>query len=71
MYQKLNATLITVIATIINIFLGIGIMMKGWGLEPTSWAWIIGGGLLTSIIAASVTHLTLGLFGDMPNNELK
>jgi len=63
MYQKLNATLITAIASILNIFLGIGIMTKGWGLEPTSWAWIIGGGLLISTIAAISTQLTLNIFG--------
>ena len=29
----------------VSLTLAVVIMMKGWGLEPKSWFWIIGGGI--------------------------
>ena len=32
--------------------LGILIMIFGWGLVPQSWGWILGGGVVSTLIAA-------------------
>lgn len=32
--------------TAMSIVLGVAILMYGWGLEPKSWWWIIGGGVV-------------------------
>ena len=32
--------------------LGVLIMINGWGLEPQSWGWIIGGGIASSFLGA-------------------
>ena len=34
--------LVGVFGLAVNITVSIGVMMKGWGLEPQSWWWIIG-----------------------------
>ena len=37
--------------------MGILIMMFGWGLEPVSWGWIIGGGLCSIFLGALFNSL--------------
>lgn len=37
----------------IAIGMGILVMLYGWGLQPVSWGWIIGGGIGGSLLAAS------------------
>lgn len=27
------------------------IMIHGWGLEPQSWGWIVGGGIVSALLA--------------------
>jgi len=39
------------------VLLGIGVMMFGWGLEPQSWWWIIGGGVAGRIAIATMEAL--------------
>ena len=29
----------------LSVFITVIVMIKGWGLEPVSWWWILGGGL--------------------------
>lgn len=38
----------------LGILLGILIMMYGWGVEPCSWAWIIGGGVAGRMIVIAL-----------------
>lgn len=33
-----------------SFFLGLGIMMYGWGLKPQSWSWIILGALASFVL---------------------
>lgn len=40
-----------VLGYIVSIGLGIVIMMEGWGLEPQSWWWIIGGGVFLRFLS--------------------
>ena len=35
---------------IITLSLSIAVMIKGWGLEPKSWWWIIGGGIFIRLL---------------------
>jgi len=34
----------------LTMLLGIGVMIYGWGLEPQSWWWIVGGGIFARAI---------------------
>ena len=36
----------------IAIGLGILILIHGWGLQPVSWGWIVGGGIGSAILGA-------------------
>lgn len=54
MVAKLLAVLFLYAA---GIALGVGIMVYGWGLEPKSWLWIIGGGVVGRFIVASFEHV--------------
>ena len=42
--------IILIFGTIIGISLSITVMIYGWGLEPKSWWWIIGGGIFLRIL---------------------
>lgn len=44
--------LLSLIGFLISIALGIAIMINGWGLEPVSWGWIVGGGVGASLLGA-------------------
>lgn len=41
----MQKAIVIIFGTILVILLGIGVLMYGWGLEPKSWWWIIGGGV--------------------------
>ena len=41
---------ILILSTLIFIILTIGVMIFGWGLEPRSWWWIIGGGVFGKLL---------------------
>ncbi len=32
--------------------LGIFVMIYGWGLQPVSWGWIVGGGIASVVLGA-------------------
>lgn len=44
--------LLSLIGYGLAIGIGILVMMFGWGLEPASWGWIIGGGIGGSLLGA-------------------
>ena len=41
----MQKAIIIVFGTALGILLTIAVLMYGWGLEPKSWWWIIGGGV--------------------------
>lgn len=47
----MNKFLLSIVGFAIAIATTILVMIHGWGLEPVSWGWIIGGGVVGSIIA--------------------
>jgi len=49
--EGLIRLLIASLGCIIAIALSVLVMIKGWGLEPKSWWWIIGVGVFTRIFA--------------------
>jgi hypothetical protein len=65
--MKVFISLITTIIVFLCVW-GIGVltMMNGWGLEPKSWAWIIGAGIASVIltIVMSVVSAVLGALTD-------
>jgi len=42
----------------LGILLGIGVMIYGWGLEPQSWWWIIGGGIAGRFLIEIMSFIT-------------
>lgn len=48
--QFLIITIVNFTFAAIGIALGIVIMIKGWGLDPQSYNWIIGGGIVLSVM---------------------
>uniref|UniRef100_A0A6H1ZW01 Uncharacterized protein n=1 Tax=viral metagenome TaxID=1070528 RepID=A0A6H1ZW01_9ZZZZ len=40
----------------LGLLLSIAIMMFGWGLEPKSWWWIIGGGIGIRLIIEAMMY---------------
>lgn len=51
---------IYIFAAFFGLIIVLGVMMKGWGLEPKSWAWIIGGWAASNIISLLVWGLITG-----------
>ena len=45
---------------ILGLLLSIAILMYGWGLEPKSWWWIIGGGVGLRTILVTVEAMGKG-----------
>lgn len=43
---------------VITIVLSALIMIHGWGLEPQSWGWIIGGTIVNGVVLALVQAAT-------------
>lgn len=37
--------------------LTLAVMINGWGIQPQSWSWIIGGGFGAAILAAVMGQL--------------
>ncbi len=68
LYQQLSVGITVMTAAIINIFLGILIMTKGWGLEAKSYPWIILGGLFVAAVAWGLTA-SLKLIYEVKSNE--
>jgi hypothetical protein len=55
MIYKLMTTLFLFTLTLV---LTILVMIHGWGLEPKSWGWIIGGGIVARGIVAWMENIT-------------
>ena len=68
LYQNLSIGLITFVAFIINIVLGIQIMIKGWGVEARSYPWIIGGGLFVAVVTC-IMAISLKIFSGEHKDE--
>lgn len=49
--DALRSFMLGIAALIISIVTSVAVMMKGWGLEPKSWGWIIGVYLIGNIIS--------------------
>ena len=52
MKNDLRKLVITVFALCIAVVVNITVMIRGWGLEPKSWGWIIGAYLAGHTLAA-------------------
>lgn len=46
-----------VMGVLIMLFFEIGIMLKGWGLSPVNWGWIIGGHVAIIVLGGIVRLL--------------
>lgn len=56
-YKGLFIVMWIVLSTILAMGLGICLMVKGWGLEPHSWPWIVGITIVTacwSLLSATI-----------------
>ena len=49
--------LFSIIGFIFLFVIGVLVMISGWGLEPVSWGWIIGGGLCSAFLGAIFNSL--------------
>ena len=67
-YKIMTIGLVTFTASIINIFLGICIMVKGWGVSIQSYGWIIGGGLFVAFIAWMLASVMAIIIGDIKDD---
>ena len=48
--KELKSILLIIFAIAFGITMSILVMIKGWGVEPKSWFWIIGVSFFSSII---------------------
>lgn len=44
--------LLSIVGLFFTLGVGILVMIHGWGLEPKSWGWILGGSLVAVLIGA-------------------
>ena len=51
---KVQGFIISIFLGAIGIALGILVLIHGWGLEPQSWWWIIGGGVGLRLLVVSL-----------------
>ena len=65
LYKGLSVAMVSLVAGLINMFLGIAIMIKGWGVEATSWGWIIVGGLFVLMITSGLAGILKAMYGGM------
>lgn len=63
LYKGLSVGLVSAVAGLINFFLGIAIMTKGWGVQAHSWGWILGGGLSVLFVTCVLTGMMKVMFG--------
>ena len=52
------------ITTALSVWVGINMMIKGWGLAPESYGWIIGGALFTSFLAWFIVSINSVILKD-------
>uniref|UniRef100_A0A6M3IS46 Uncharacterized protein n=1 Tax=viral metagenome TaxID=1070528 RepID=A0A6M3IS46_9ZZZZ len=55
--DALRKLVIVIFGLCIAVGLSILVMIKGWGLEPKSWWWIIGVGIFGQIFAQLIVKL--------------
>jgi len=67
-YQQLTIAIVNFITFAINIFLGILIMTKGWGVEAQSYKWIIGGGASVALVTWGFTAIMKTIYGDISDD---
>ena len=58
--EELRKVLVLVFGLSIAVVTSIAVMMKGWGLQPQSWWWIIGMSLVGHIVAQIVIAVAKG-----------
>ena len=63
-YKIMSLGIVSLITSVISILIGIGIMIKGWGVDPKSYAWIWGGGLFLAFLTWGCTSMITAIFGD-------
>ncbi len=49
--KEIRSILIVLVGLLISLATSIAVCIKGWGLEPKSWLWIIGVYLIGQILA--------------------
>lgn len=60
--DALRKFLVSCFGLVLALGLSVLVMMKGWGLEPKNWWWIIGVGFFGQILAQVV--IKLGMLSD-------
>ena len=55
--DSIRKFLTTVFGMCLSLALAILVMIRGWGLEPKSWFWIIGVGLFGQILAFIIVSI--------------
>jgi RsiW-degrading membrane proteinase PrsW (M82 family) len=55
--ESLRRFMLMVFGVCLSILVSILVMIKGWGLEPKSWWWIIGVYIVGNIVAHSILLL--------------
>ena len=53
--DALKSFLVMLFGFSLAILISILVLMKGWGLEPQSWWWILGGGVCVRLIAEFIS----------------
>lgn len=49
--KYIRSFLITIFALIVGMGTSVLVMTRGWGMEPKSWWWILGGSFIGHILA--------------------
>jgi len=60
--ETLKGFLLALFGLITAVVLSVLVLIKGWGLEPRSWWWIIGVGFFGQIVAQFI--LQIGVYKD-------
>jgi hypothetical protein len=53
----MNKVLASTLVIVMSFGLGVAVLIYGWGLEPRSWTWIIGGGVGARFFLGVVEHM--------------
>ena len=63
MYKQLSIALVHIFTFAMSIFIGILMMVKGWGVEAKSYPWIIGGGIAVAFVTWVLQAATAAIIG--------
>jgi len=55
--DTLRRALVIAFGFCLMVILYILVMIKGWGLEPKSWFWIIGVGIIGQLLARAIVEI--------------